>query len=507
MANRIAGSTIIVDTATGDDLIVGAKNFQFYQLNAISLDCQDATATMTVEVKTYSDTVNSLASLGGLTFSKDYKTESVDADFSIGDKTGTFTWDSTTSARTYVDGSGVIQSANTSNTPRFAGGYYDATGFHTARGLMIESASANLLVRTDGTASGSGIWTGWTNAGTRTGTPVNSQVSAPTLTSIASSYAQRVQYTGVAGDAPSKTLTLLSTNTAAGSIVQNDIVTGSVWVRSVTGNPGVTIKLSFNVYSAVPAYVSSYSGSDIAGSLTTTWRKFSYTPTITDATADRVNFGIVVGNIDDTENVDFEIYAPQVECASHSSPYPTSFIPTTSAAVTRNAETLKYVIAGNRTAATETIAIKFMPLGGSFANDGIQRCLLTNDAPERHMRKATTSTTMGFRPNFTDSAAAASTITGADPVAVNTSYVMGYTLVQATPTFQDYLNGSADGAATGTAWTLNNWASSTYFYLGSVNAAESATISRFDGLIQSVAIFSDAKSAANVATITGILNQ
>ena len=88
----------------------------------------------------------------GMTFYEDYeKGGSLDADFSLGSPTATFTWSTTNSTRTYVDSNGVIQIADTVNTPRFMGGYYNVNGFNNIKGLMIESASTNLITGTDGT--------------------------------------------------------------------------------------------------------------------------------------------------------------------------------------------------------------------------------------------------------------------------------------------------------------------------------------------------------------------
>ena len=67
-------------------------------------------------------------------------------------------------------------------------------------------------------------------------------------------------------------------------------------------------------------------------------------------------------------------------------------------------DVLSYEISGNRTAAQETIVIKFTP-DSNFANDGVTRTLCDTDTKRRVSRKQTTTTYIIAYPNWSDSVA------------------------------------------------------------------------------------------------------
>jgi hypothetical protein len=420
-----------------------------------------------------------------LTFFKDYQnTNNLIGDYSLGSPTATFTRaTSATTPATYVDANGVIQKVTTSDVPRFAGGYYDETGFHSARGLYMEAAATNLIKDSDGTLSGSGAWTNWSFADDVTNVPTKTQVSQ-TLLNITDSTAQRWEQ--VFGDGTYSKFTTPTTGT--GTFAQNDVATYSVFIKgTVTGITSLKLYFSEKDSSAVDG--TEHSGADIQASLTTEWRKFSYSVQLTDADLSRVSARIFVEHAG-SGSIDLQIACPQVE----KNPYPTSFIPTATAALTRNAEVLKYEIAGNRTAATETIAIKFMPMGGSFANDGLIRNILDSDADRIVLRKQSTLTTVSFFPNLTDDSG--TLLTGGTTNLLNTSYVetaISYGATAGT-NYELFLNGSSDGSGT-TNYTTPTLG--TYFYLGSNNSG----LSQLNGLIQSIAIFSRALSAGEVLAV------
>ena len=264
-------------------------------------------------------------------------------DYSLGSATNTFAVarDDTHPA-TYFDGNGVMQVTTTSDTARRTRGYYDATGWHSAPGWLLEGASTNYVVRTDGTASGSGAWTGWSVIENAAGDDVPTNVDIPELTSIASAKSQRVQYTGQSGDTD-KYLLLMSTSTAVGSFVQNELATISLWARTQTGNVN-TFRMELSERDAADVSLSSDRVSDMF-TLTSSWRRYSFTATITHASCSRLR--VLIGHrslIDAGIAVDFEVYGVQVEKQA----YPSSFIPTTTAALTRNAETTNtYTTSGN----------------------------------------------------------------------------------------------------------------------------------------------------------------
>jgi hypothetical protein len=434
----------------------------------------------------------------GLTFYENYESgtdaTSLNAAYSVGSPTATFTASRpATTPATCIDSNGVIQLTTTSNIPRFAGGYYDETGFHSAKGLMIEAAGTNLLKNTDGTAYGSGMWTNWDTTVSTASEPTKTNVAITDLISISGATSERLRYTGVPADV-SAAITFHSAGTAVGSVVNTDVVTLSFYIRSQTGNTGVVIKPRITTYTAADAGITDYDSST-AITTTTSWQKVSYTITVTDATSSFVRVTPVrISAIDNTDLVDIEVACPQLE----KNPYPTSFIPTTTAALTRDAEVLKYPIAGNRTAATETIAIKFMPLGGSFANDGIMRFLTDTDTKRRLWLKSTDSTQSTFYPNLTDSSG--TDVTSSTAQLLNTSYVDTVVCYGETAgtNAEFYTNGESENT------DINNYTApawGTYFYLGS----DSSGATQLNGLIQSVAIHSRVLNSSEVLSEYGVL--
>lgn len=453
-----------------------------------------------------SDKLTQLFAFGGLTFYKDYSVlptgthaaSDLNADFSIGSPTATFTATRSAAApATYIDDNGVIQLVTTSDVARVNGGYYDSTGFHVyaagQKGVTVEGSTTNLITRTDGTAYDANTWTGWTAAYTSLqGTPTLSVNLIPELTSIADAKSQRVQYTGIAGDS-SASLRRQSPSSEIGSVVNGDTVTISGFIRSTTGVSGTSIKLGITARTAADGFLSSNASTSL--SLTSNFRFFSYTKTITDATCSRIRADIgVFSDVNEGDLVDFEFYGIQVEKA----PYATSFIPTTTAALTRGAETLTYAIAGNRNASAESVFVKFTP-ESAFENDGVVRFLTDTNTKRRYIRKDTTSTKINSYPNGSDNGSVLSG-TSSTPAA-NTSLVSASVFQHLSPYSRSYIDGTSEGSYTTGDWTNPAWGAN--FYLG----VSSVTGSQLNGHISNYAAFSNAKSTTDVSTITGALNQ
>jgi hypothetical protein len=235
-------------------------------------------------------------------------------------------------------------------------------------------------------------------------------------------------------------------------------------------------------------------GADNYGTVTTllgdgVWQQISVT--FTPESAGVGNVGVAS---DDATSI---VYVGAIQAETN--PYPTSFIPTTTAALTRNAEVLKYPIANNRTAAQESIFVKFAPLGGSFANDGIRRYLSSTDTKLRNHSKNTTGTVIRIFPNSTDVSAVVAN--GTSQPLVNTSYVSG-AIVRVTPNPQalHYLSGSLDGTSSTNTWDgIIAWNDD--FFIGSGNTG----LETLNGIIQSIAFFNRALSATGVAAVSTLL--
>jgi hypothetical protein len=178
-------------------------------------------------------------------------------------------------------------------------------------------------------------------------------------------------------------------------------------------------------------------------------------------------------------------------------PYATSFIPTTTAALTRGAEVLKYAISGNRTAATESIFIKFAS-SHTFAADGAYPTLFDNESgDERRALYSNNNTVLFVRPRIGDSTNTSIT-TG---ITLNTSYVLGVTCnYTGNPNASAYLNGTAEGSPSTTDFTANTFG--TNFFIGSTAAGAT----QLDGVFQAIGIFSDVKDQTAVTAITAAMS-
>lgn len=432
----------------------------------------------------------------GLTFYKNFINGQTIADFAAGVPTGTFLSSrSATNPATYIDANGVIQVSTTSDVPLFDYGYYDATGFHAIPlGYHAYRSSTNLLTRTDGTAYASGLWTGWEKYVNVTGTPTYTNTAIPELTSIAGATSQRYQYTVNAGDS-SKVFAALAPKTAAGSVSNGDTITASIWARSLSGQGTIPIFLHIGAEPAGGGEdLSNFNSSGVT--LTTSWRRYTFTATMTDATVSRVNFRFGCGNVGTTvQNIDYEFALPQLEKL----PYATPFIPTTTAALTRNADVLKYENAGNSTANEETIFIKFTP-GSTFANDNIYRVLYRTDTKFRSIFKNLNESGIGsIFPNETDNIGV-KVANSTSPVSSNTSYIHCTVFKHSSPYIETYTNGVSKGTYTGEDWTNPAWG--TYNYIG----LSQSGLSQLDGNISHVVKFNRALSASEISTVSALLN-
>lgn len=193
-------------------------------------------------------------------------------------------------------------------------------------------------------------------------------------------------------------------------------------------------------------------------------------------------------------DADFALGSPKAFYSS------TSGVPTITtagyAATTANADVLKYYIAGNRTAAQETIVIKFTP-STDFANDGVYRHILDSDNDRRYIRKQNTLAIITFYPNVTDNIAVykGSTTT---PLA-NISYIYSVTCNQNPSSLKNFINGIQEGTENTEAWDINSMG--TYFYIGSSNSGGT----QGNITVESMAIFNRPLSTPENLTTIGLM--
>lgn len=393
-----------------------------------------------------------LGALGGLTFFKDYRNNpaSINADTSVGSSVGTFLATRSAAApATVTNSAGLISLVTTSNTPRYMGGYYGTTGFIQQTGLAIEAVGTNLIPKSY--TMNDATWT---------------------ATSVTVADGATTDPSNIAGGSNAASLTSTGAN---GTVLLTTAVTGSTYSVYLKRNSGSgTIQItadSGSTYTTV--------------TLTTSWRCFSIKATSASQTC-----GIKIVTSGDS----IFAWGNQFENIA----YATSFIPTTTVALTRGVETLTYLTSGNRTAAQETIFVKFVPRNDIFRNTGAR--VVIDTATKERIIDADASVVSGAvkaRPNATDNTtvvAISSNLTVA-----NISSVVGAAFQHASP----YVNIDLDGTFvtyTGGDYTTNAWG--TTMFIGSAAASNK----QIDGLVQSVACYSSVLSSAQMTQVISILN-
>jgi hypothetical protein len=128
------------------------------------------------------------------------------------------------------------------------------------------------------------------------------------------------------------------------------VYVGSVWIRRVSGTSAFLLRVANAV-----------AGSVLSISPTTTWQRYSFSSTATSTT---VRLGFVFPN--DTD--EFEIWGAQLETGSVA----TSYIPTTTAAVTRNADVVSVsgAVSGSIGQTVGTIYCEFAYFGTPAVRSG-----------------------------------------------------------------------------------------------------------------------------------------
>lgn len=197
------------------------------------------------------------------------------------------------STATYFDASGVLQTAS-ANTPRFD---YDPVT-HDAKGILIEESRTNLLLRSSEFENA--VW------GKRPGITVTpNTTTAPDGTLTADTFTNGAM---IQGDSMGEGI--------IGVIGQ--LYTFSVWMKT---NTTTTAGISLGRASNNPTVIQSVN-------LTNQWQRFSISWTL--ATNTTLYANIYSPSINNT----LYIWGAQLEAGS----FPTSYIPTTTAAVTRAAD-------------------------------------------------------------------------------------------------------------------------------------------------------------------------
>jgi hypothetical protein len=210
------------------------------------------------------------------------------------------------SSGTYVDSAGVLQTAAT-DVPRFD--HNPTTG--ESLGLLVEEQRTNLLVRSEEFNNAS-----WTKAGGGTG-------SAAVVTANAgqapdgTTTADRIELNQGAGT----TLSDFSQVQQGVTLSAAGVSSFSVWLRSNDAN-NYSVAIRITDTSTIQTV-----------SVTSAWRRFVVTTTGSASASIAVQL-ILRGTYGTSNTADILAWGAQLEAGAS----PTSYIPTTTAAVTRNAD-------------------------------------------------------------------------------------------------------------------------------------------------------------------------
>jgi hypothetical protein len=254
---------------------------------------------------------------------------------------------SATNPATYIDADGVIQLLTLSNTVR-PKNYYDLTGFHALSGWMKEGESTNYVLNSfcSVDTNSDGLAEGFAKIyGTAT-------LETCSINNIAGGKSQKIAYTFLGTESNySSLLNISSENDSFNASAGNVNVVVSFWYRgSMSGmnistfdtkwisidevnNAGTTQR---NLYSSsLNGFTATWNGS------ATVWKKFSKAVTLTDRDTRKIKvFFVQLGASNKpaaNENCWLEVYGLQAEIGTTE----TSLIPTTTAVLTRNAESYK----------------------------------------------------------------------------------------------------------------------------------------------------------------------
>lgn len=198
---------------------------------------------------------------------------------------------------------------------------------HKAGGVgyaaIIEEARTNYLVNSHGAASTANLWNSWTISKTAAGTPTYSLVPG-----VYGQTALRIRYTSPAGES-NKAITLRSPSSAAASFAPNDTACGSAYF--INNSSGVTVSLNV-VTSTVADALVGYTVQTVGAQAS--FARVSNVYLSAGATTDHARIDIYCSGISAGDTLDITIDAAQLEKGA----FATSYIPTTTAAVTRNAD-------------------------------------------------------------------------------------------------------------------------------------------------------------------------
>jgi prepilin-type N-terminal cleavage/methylation domain-containing protein len=342
----------------------------------------------------------------------------------------------------------------------------------------VEEARTNYLTNSYGAANNGSNWTtGWSLSGSTVGTPTYSLV-----TGLYGNTAQRIQYTGIVGDTGTGSTYLqpLIQATAKGSFSAGDSATVTAYIKGQL--TGVTAHISLYAYDINNIQVGSgVFTSNFSSSSNWTQLSVNY-PSLPTNTSYLVSYFFISG-IGPGTSVDLSVGAIQLEKGA----FATSYIPTTTTAVTRNADVVTVPTTGWNLSAGTLVGVSGQP-PLTDTNPAMVARVYTNVSDVFGL--ATTPTTYGGE--FWD-------FSGGNSQKAQAAWVTGYRSIAGVWTDGTlatvYLNG---GTAVNSSGNTSNASSFGTAYIGCFHASAYF----YDGPIQRLTVYNLALSSGNVSTVT-----
>ncbi|MFA5186902.1 MAG: carbohydrate binding domain-containing protein, partial [Patescibacteria group bacterium] len=211
--------------------------------------------------------------------------------------------------QTYSAVGGALTELLTSNTPAITRGYWNETGFHRATGLLLEGQATNLIQDSDFSQTLTDYWGVSAGAGGSPAISIDSTYTAP--------YG----------------LVCLFTGSKVSDRVSNALAKRPSVTSGTAYNFSAYLRGSGDIYlwSVVSGGADQYSSKITLSS--NEWKRYNF-----NFTADASNTIIVGLRVREEQAVSAYMACPQLTASA----YPSSFIPTTTSALTRNAESLSF---------------------------------------------------------------------------------------------------------------------------------------------------------------------
>jgi len=198
---------------------------------------------------------------------------------------------------------------------------------------MIEEGRTNYALNSyfDLDSDSDGLSNGWVLFSSNV-TGVPSYTRSPTTIGYGN-YQQRVQYTGVSGDSTGDKWFAFAEPTANDTIAAGDVMTMSFYAKGSVA--GMSISIYYRPETNAGTGTGSASTQTIV--LTDTLKRYTMQTTAAPASTQRGQLGFYVTGIGTSDIIDISLSAVQLEKGS----FVTSYIPTTTATVTRNSDIIK----------------------------------------------------------------------------------------------------------------------------------------------------------------------